>query len=63
MKAILFYLTAVMIILTVCTMELSAKTLLMILADTYLVSICYQMLSLRDIMHYTGYDIWYKMLK
>ena len=63
MKAILFYSTLVMIFITVCTVELSALTFLLILLDTQLVSLCCKVLSLREILHFIGYDVWYKYFR
>ncbi len=62
MKAILFYLTAI-IAMVVLMSEVSLVWLLLILADIVLFCMCKNILSLRDVVKYSGYGMWYKFLK
>lgn len=62
MKAILFYTTAVMIVLTICSASLGTFLILSII-DVILVELYRKKLTLKDIIKYSGYNIWYKTLK
>ena len=62
MKAILFYTTAIMIAITLCITSLQSLVVLSII-DAALIVACRKYLTLRDIVKYSGYDIFYKMLK
>lgn len=62
MKAILFYTTAIMIALTLCITSLQSLVVLSII-DAALIAVCKKYLTLRDVVRYSGYDIFYKMLK
>ena len=62
MKAILFYTTAVMIVLTICSASFGTFLILSII-DVILVELYRKNLTLKDIIKYSGYNIWYKTLK
>jgi hypothetical protein len=62
MKAVLFYTTAIMIAFTLCTTSLQSLAVLSII-DAALIVACRKYLTLRDVVRYSGYDIFYKMLK
>lgn len=62
MKAILFYLTAI-IAMVVLMSEVSLVWSLLVLNDIVLFCMCKSVLSLRDVVKYSGYGMWYKFLK
>lgn len=64
MKAILFYSTAVSIIMSLCLSEApSWAYITLIISDIVLVSLCKKHLTIKDVCKYSGYNIWYKMIK
>ena len=64
MKAILFYLTAFAVIMTLCITDAPVLAYIgIVFADVILVVLCRKYISFRDVVRYTGYDIWYKILK
>lgn len=64
MKAILFYVTAIMLFITLCITNPSFTAVVVLaIIDAVLILLCMKYLSLRDIIKFTGYDIWYKHLR
>lgn len=59
MKAILFYLTAI-IAMVVLMSEVSLVWLLLVITDIALFCMCKSVLSLRDVVKYSGYKFYYK---
>lgn len=59
MKAILFYLTAI-IAMVVLMSEVSLVWILLVLTDIALFYMCKNVLSLRDVVKYSGYKFYYK---
>lgn len=62
MKALLFYSTAT-IAMIVLMSEVSLVWLLLVLVDAVLYCMCKKALSLRDVVRYSGYSVWYKFIK
>lgn len=62
MKAILFYLTAI-IAMVILMSEVSLVWILLVLTDIALFCMCKNVLSLRDVVKYSGYKTLYKFLK
>lgn len=65
LKALLFSVTALMILSTLCIIGSTSlfNLLLFCAIDIALVIVCKKTLTLRDIIKFTGYSIWYKSLK
>lgn len=64
MKAILFYVTAIMLFITLCITNPSFTAVVVLaIIDAVLILLCMKYLSLRDIIKFTGYDTWYKHLR
>ena len=59
MKAILFYLTAI-IAMIVLMSEVSLVWILLVLTDIALFCMCKNVLSMRDVVKYSGYKFYYK---
>lgn len=62
MKTIIFYITSILTILLLC-LESSLTWAILIIVDAILIRWCYKHISLRELVRYTGYDIWYKHLR
>ena len=64
MKAVLFYITAIMLFITLCVTNPSFTVMMaLVIIDVILILLCMKYLSLRDIIKFTGYDTWYKHLR
>lgn len=64
MKAVLFYITAIMLCLTMCITNPSFTVMMvLVIIDVILILLCMKYLSLRDVIKFTGYDTWYKHLR
>ena len=64
LKILLLYVTAISVLLTLCAVEASTIAFLtLILIDIILIVLCKKLLTLRELIRYSGYDIWYKSLK
>ena len=64
MKAILFYITAIMLCLTMCITNPSfIAVVVLAIVDAILILLCMKYLTLRDVCKYTGYDVWYKNIR
>ena len=61
LKGMLLWMTAFLIFIALSSTIAMMLTLAIIILP--LIYICFQMLTLRDIVKLSGYDIWYKWLK
>lgn len=61
MKALVFYITAVLTMILVCSMP-SLTWLFLIFLDMLLITWCAYNISTKEFIKLTGYNIWYKMI-
>lgn len=62
MKAILFYFTAILTVILLC-MEISFAWTILAIVDIMLITLSHKYLSIRDVVKYSGYSAWYRMLR
>ena len=62
MKAIIFYLTAVLSTVLVCA-EISFPWFILMIVNVILITWCYKNISFKEFIRYSGYSLWYKLLK
>ena len=63
MKAIIFYITFTLSTLLICCTELSLTWLVLAALDITLITWCYNNITFRKFIKYSGYSTWYKFLK
>ena len=62
MKRLVFYITVLLTLIELCS-EVSFYWLLLGTIDSILISWCYNNITLREFIKYSGYSTWYKFLK
>lgn len=62
MKAIIYHITAVLTVLLLCA-EISLAWIILGLVDAMLIFWCYNNITLKEFIKYSGYSTWYKFLK
>lgn len=62
MKAIIFYIVSILTVLLLCS-EITLAWFILAIVNVVLAAWCKKHLTLREVVRYTGYDIWYKFLK
>lgn len=62
MKAIIFYITAILTVILLCA-EVSFSWFILGLVNAILIAWCYNNITLREFIKYSGYSTWYKFLK
>ena len=62
MKALVLYITAILTIVIFST-GVSLTWLFLIFLDMILIAWCYNNITLREFIKYSGYSTWYKFLK
>lgn len=62
MKALILYITAILTIVIFST-GVSLTWLFLIFLDMILITWCYNNMTLREFIKYSGYSTWYKFLK
>nr|DAL92927.1 MAG TPA: hypothetical protein [Caudoviricetes sp.] len=63
MKAIIFYITFILSTLLLCSIELSFTWLVFVALDITLITWCYNNITFREFIKYSGYSTWYKFLR
>lgn len=62
MKALVLYITAILTVVIFST-EVSLTWLFLIFLDMILITWCYNNITLKEFIKYSGYSTWYKFLK
>ena len=62
MKALVLYIIAILTTILLCT-EISISWLILGLVNIVLITWCYNNITLREFIKYSGYSTWYKFLK
>lgn len=62
LKYLLFYLTAILTTLLICSVTINLQFFCLLLVDFVLILLCKHTLTLREVVRISGYSIWYKML-
>ena len=62
MKALVFYITAILSAMLLCS-EVSMVWLVLLAIDLVLLSWCHNNITLHEFIKYSGYKTWYKFLK
>lgn len=63
MKAIIFYITFILSTLLLCCTELSFTWLVLVALDITLITWCYNNITFREFIKYSGYSTWYRFLR
>lgn len=63
MKAIIFYITFILSTLLLYCTELSFIWLVLVALDITLITWCYNNITFRKFIKYSGYSTWYKFLR
>ena len=62
MKAIIFYITAILTVILLCA-EVLFSWFILGLVNAILITWCYNNITLKEFIKYSGYSTWYKFLK